>query len=423
MTQPGSAMKVGSGPARLRDRLGPGLIFAAAAVGTSHVVQSTRAGADFGLTLSVLILLICALKYPLFRFAADYAAATGENLIRGYGRQGRPLVLLMFVTSAIEAVAATAGVSLVSASILQWILGLSLPDVTAAALLLGATALVVAIGRYALLERLTGVLVILFSVLTLITTLACLPMLGRAESTLFPAFPLTAGNWSFAIAVSGWMPIGNTAAMMLAAWVLAKTGSGSRSLTTVRFDFNLGYLASVLLALCFLIVGAAVLHGAGEQIPAASGAFVTTFVSLYTRAIGDWSALVVSLAALAVMYSTLLAIVDGFPRMLGEFAAELTAHPEEDRANRWYLPAMVFVVVAATLVLYFLLGAFAAFIDIVTFTGFLTAPVIAWANERVILGGNVPLAAQPGAGLLRWNRLAVALLALATLGYCYLRWA
>ena len=101
--------QTGAGLARLRARFGPGLIFAAAAVGTSHIVQSTRAGAGYGLTLGLLILLVCLLKYPLFRFAADYAAATGENLVRGYGRRGRLLVLVMFITSAIEAVAAMAG--------------------------------------------------------------------------------------------------------------------------------------------------------------------------------------------------------------------------------------------------------------------------------------------------------------------------
>ena len=32
-------------------RLGPGLLFAGAAIGVSHLVQSTRAGADFGFGL------------------------------------------------------------------------------------------------------------------------------------------------------------------------------------------------------------------------------------------------------------------------------------------------------------------------------------------------------------------------------------
>ncbi len=30
-------------------KLGPGLLFAGAAIGVSHLVQSTKAGADFGL--------------------------------------------------------------------------------------------------------------------------------------------------------------------------------------------------------------------------------------------------------------------------------------------------------------------------------------------------------------------------------------
>lgn len=406
----------------LRARFGPGLLFAAAAVGTSHIVQSTRAGAGYGLTLGVLILAICLLKYPLFRFAVDYAAATGENLVRGYGRRGRALVLIMFITSAIEAIAAVAGVSLVSASIGQWLLGTRFTDVTAAVGLLGITAVLVGFGRYRVLESLTGILVVLFSLLTLITTLASLSSLTASGGPLFSPFPFGAQNWSFAIAVSGWMPIGNTAAIMLAAWVLAKQKEDERDPATVRFDFNLGYVASVILAFCFLLIGAAVLHGNGEQMPAASAAFVSTFISLYTAAIGNWSSLIVSAAALAVMYSTMLAIVDGFPRMMGEFAAELSGAGNEGRAEALYLPALVLVVAAAAALLFFFLDGFATFIDIVTFTGFLTAPLVAWANQLVICGANVPSSHQPGSGLIRWNQTAVTLLTMATLGYLYLRW-
>lgn len=411
-----------TGFSSLRARFGPGLLFAAAAVGTSHIVQSTRAGAGFGLTLGLLILLICLLKYPLFRFAADYAASTGESLVRGYGRRGRALVLVMFITSAIEAIAAVAGVSLVSASIGQWLLGTQFNDVAAAAGLLGITAVLVGLGRYRVLESLAGILVVLFSVLTLITTLISLPALASSGSQLLAPFPFTSENWSFAIAVSGWMPIGNTAAIMLAAWILAKQKEDGRSVEASRFDFNLGYLVSVMLAFCFLLIGAAVLHGSGSQMPQASAAFVTTFVSLYTTAIGNWSTLIVSIAALAVMYSTMLAIIDGFPRMMGEFVAELTGAEGEDRAEAYYLPALVAVVASASALLFFFLDVFATFIDIVTFTGFLAAPIVAWANQLVIRGDNVPPDQQPGRGLIRWNQTAVALLSLATLGYLYLRW-
>ena len=53
-------------------RLGPGLMLAAAAVGVSHLVQSTRAGADFGLSFVWLVILISFLKYPAFRFAVGH---------------------------------------------------------------------------------------------------------------------------------------------------------------------------------------------------------------------------------------------------------------------------------------------------------------------------------------------------------------
>ena len=408
--------------ARLQTRFGPGLIFAAAAVGTSHIVQATRAGAGYGLTLAALILLVCALKYPLFRFAADYASATGENLVRGYGRRGRLLVLVMFVTSAIEAVAALAGVSLVSAAIAQWLFGTSFSPVQGAIGLLVLTVVLVAVGRYRVIESITSILVLLFSVLTVITTVASLPNLAGSPAPVFSAFPLTSENWSFAIAISGWMPIGNTAAIMLAGWILAKRNDSSRSAEDARFDFNLGYLASVVLALCFLLIGASVLHGGGESLPGASGPFVTAFVGLYTQAIGNWSALLVSVAALAVMYSTLLAIADGFPRMMAEFAAELIADGSEERAEAYYFPAMLMVVATACALLLFFFSAFATFIDIVTFTGFLAAPIVAWANQLTITGSNVPARHQPGTALLRWNQLAVLSLTLATLGYLYLRW-
>ena len=401
------------------------------------MVQSTRAGASFGLTLAGLIVAVCLLKYPLFRFAADYASATGESLVRGYARRGRWLVWLTFSTSAIEAVAATAGVSLVTASIAQWIIGTELNAVIAAVALLVATAAIVSVGRYRLLENVTLVLVVGFSLLTVVATLASFPLLTDGSVAPFGTFDLTADNTSFAIAVSGWMPIGNTAAIMLAAWILAKqeltpgmrTASPLVRLKIARFDFNLGYVASAALAVCFLSMGAAVLHGRGEAMPGASGAFVTSFVGLYAASIGNWSRLIVSVAALAVMYSTLLAIVDGFPRLLGEFVAELRtgrarsvgaeAAPA-DLSDPGIYP-VVLVVSGASLLLLVFFDGFARFVDLVTITGFIIAPVVALANQMVITGSNVPDECRPSPTLIRWNVVAVALLTLATLGFLYMR--
>jgi Mn2+/Fe2+ NRAMP family transporter len=47
-------------------KLGPGLLFAGAAIGVSHLVYSTRAGADYGWSLIWAFILINIFKYPFF---------------------------------------------------------------------------------------------------------------------------------------------------------------------------------------------------------------------------------------------------------------------------------------------------------------------------------------------------------------------
>ena len=46
--------------------LGPGILFATTAIGVSHLVQSTRAGAEYGFALIGFVLMANILKYPFF---------------------------------------------------------------------------------------------------------------------------------------------------------------------------------------------------------------------------------------------------------------------------------------------------------------------------------------------------------------------
>ena len=73
----------------LLSRLGPGLLYAGAAVGVSHLVQSTRAGGMFGFELIIAIVIIHLIKYPFFEFGPRYTAAMGKNLLHGYKKLGK----------------------------------------------------------------------------------------------------------------------------------------------------------------------------------------------------------------------------------------------------------------------------------------------------------------------------------------------
>ena len=55
-------------------------------------MQSTRAGALFGLGFLGVVIFANVIKYPAFSFGPAYTAATGESLIDGYARLGRWVV-------------------------------------------------------------------------------------------------------------------------------------------------------------------------------------------------------------------------------------------------------------------------------------------------------------------------------------------
>ena len=74
---------------RFLKTLGPGILFASTAIGVSHLVQATRAGAGYGFELLWAILLANLFKYPFFEYGSRYANATGKSILDGYLNLGK----------------------------------------------------------------------------------------------------------------------------------------------------------------------------------------------------------------------------------------------------------------------------------------------------------------------------------------------
>ena len=110
----------------LKYALGPGLLLAAAAVGVSHLVQSTRAGADYGFTLVWAIILANIFKYPFLEFGPRYAIATNETMLEGLNRVGKwaKWVYILFTLGSMFAI--QAAVTIVTATLAQKLLGITL---------------------------------------------------------------------------------------------------------------------------------------------------------------------------------------------------------------------------------------------------------------------------------------------------------
>ena len=99
------------------------MLFAGTAIGVSHLVQSTRAGARYGLALALVVVLANVVKYPAFRFGPMYAAATGTSLLEGYRRRGRAALLLYGLATVLTMFIVQAAIALVTAGLTMALFG------------------------------------------------------------------------------------------------------------------------------------------------------------------------------------------------------------------------------------------------------------------------------------------------------------
>ena len=355
--------------------LGPGLVFAAAAVGVSHLVQSTRAGAVYGFSLVGLVILANIIKYPAFRFGPQYAAATGTSLLEGYRRQGKwALVVYSFLTVA-TMFTIQAAVTVVTAGLAIATLGLSVGPLVVSFGIIVVCAILLTAGKYRLLDRVTKVLVAVLTGATLTATGLAFTSMEWSASSLVELPDLDKRTVFFVVALVGWMPSAIDVAVWQSLWTLARREDSQHAPTLKEsmFDFHLGYIGTAALALCFLTMGAGVMHGRGVKFADSAGGFAAQVIRLYTETLGEWSGPIIGVAAFAVMFSTTLTVLDGFPRALTTLMARFKG-PEEagvfelkqKSQGRTYWAMLLLLAVGAMLVLFAFLTSLTAMVDVAT---------------------------------------------------------
>ena len=148
------------------------------------------------------------------------------------------------------------------------------------------------------------------------------------------------------------------------------------------------------MAVMFLSLGALVMFGSGETIAGKGEDFAAQFVGMYTNALGRWSRPVIVAAASITMFSTLLTVLDGYPRVLT--AGCRLAWPGVERLGK--APYWVFAIVMMTgalLIYKFLTSHMRTLVDVTMTLAFLSAPLFAYLNCRVISKGRLPREAAP----------------------------
>ncbi|MEY3667048.1 MAG: hypothetical protein RL572_588, partial [Pseudomonadota bacterium] len=207
--------------ARLR-AMGPGIVMSSAAVGGSHLVASTQAGALFGWQLLWLILLVNVLKYPFFRFGVQYTLDNNESLIQGYLRKGRGTLIAFTALNVVAAVVNTAGVLILTASLLQYFIPVTLSLTVLCWLLLAIALAILLAGHYALLDRLSKLIMLCLTITTCVAVLIAWQNGPTAPADFVSPSPWQLSALAFLVAMMGWMPVPIEISAISSLWTRSK---------------------------------------------------------------------------------------------------------------------------------------------------------------------------------------------------------
>ncbi len=304
--------------------LGPGVLYAAAAIGVSHVVQSTRAGATYGLAMVAIIVVVGIVKYPAIRFGSQYTAATGRSLPENYVDQGIWAMLLYLGSQLLSIWFVLAAIAITTAGLVLTVFGLDMSAVALAGWLMAGTATLLTLGHYRWLEHIGKALVFVLVVMVVVAAGLSVPRIDWSMDN-FVIERLDVPLLLFVAAMAGWMPTPVDASILNSVWTSAKLRARGARIASAdaRFDFNLGYLTAMVLAIGFLILGVAVMHEPGIAPKDSPPEFAAQVIALFTETVGGWSFFLIGPATIAAMFSTLLTAMDGYPRQFAHLAARL----------------------------------------------------------------------------------------------------
>ncbi|MBJ2131072.1 divalent metal cation transporter [Alteromonas sp. IB21] len=364
--------------------LGPGVLMATAAVGGSHLVASTQAGAKFGWQLALLILVVNLLKYPFFRAGVSYTISTNQTLQQGYLKMGWRYLAVALCLNTIASVVNAAALLLFAASLLSYFVPFDIAITLSSSIVLALILLILLKGHF---EGLDNIAKGIMGVLVIATVAVFIVALGNysepAGPTVTPPSPWTLATLGFLVFTMGWMPAPIEISSITSLWLKRQCSDQAVTPKSALFDFNLGYAVTVVLALLFLGLGALILYGSGTELSASGIGFSHQLISMYSSTIGEWAHWLIAVVAFLCIFGSALTVYDGYARVVAE-AITLLFKGDKLTRNTLVTPVLLFMAVASFIIVLFFKAALLAMLGFAMTLAFITTPMFAWLNHKLV---------------------------------------
>jgi len=389
-------------PRNLREMLaylGPGLIISANIVGSGELIVTTQLGAKAGFTLLWFIVFSCLIKVFVQIELGRYAVSEGVTTLVALNRLPGPRVVvswilwlwvLMYVGTLFQMSGMLGGIASLFAARSEVLSHTAWTLIPAA-----ACALLLARGRYGPVEKVSTLMVVLFTLGTIAAVVALqwtpfrisIDQIGQGFSFHRP------DSFTTAFAAFGVTGMGASELIFYPYWCLEKGYArfvGPRDdspewherahgwLRVMRVDAWLSMVIYTLGTVCFYLLGAAVLHATGQEV--AGDQMVPALSSMYVEAFGPAGGWVFLVGAFVVLFSTVFVSTASNARLFADGAAlfRVVRSPTPETRRRLVQAASVGVPVFLVIV-YLTVGAPVALVMVGALAQALMLPFVALA--------------------------------------------
>lgn len=408
----------------LLKNLGPGLLFASMAIGTSHLVLSTKAGAQYGWLMAIPIILANIFKYPFFEFGVRYTNVTNKTLIEGYLNRGKGWLWFYAFITLITTFTILAALYTVTAGLFINLFKIS--DISISTVALGLFAFIsslLIIGRYRFLENSLKLVVTILFVALLVTTVLVVYK-GQIETVAnFEPPPIfNDAGILFLISLMGWMPTTVEASSWISLWSIEKwkTQKVKPTLKESLQEFNIGYFMTAILAIFFLTIGSMTLYGTGIELSGNGVIFADQVVSLFTTHIGSWAYIFIAISAFATMFSTCMTAHDAVTRVSIDII-DLLSPKLKVQGKKSFFAFGVLLLAGINFVVIAVFGAnMGKLVALATFVSFVVAPIIGYMNLKNVMSEDVSKENRPKKWLQYLTYAGIVFLAFFSVYYFYI---
>ncbi|MCH2410920.1 divalent metal cation transporter, partial [Myxococcota bacterium] len=145
----------------------------------------------------------------------------------------------------------------------------------------------------------------------------------------------------------------------------------------------------------------------------------TEFVEMYSTTLGGWARPLVIVAVLTTMLSTILAVMDAVPRTISAAVSSLRGSDlnGKDGKDTIFVASLLGLGVFSIFGNAVFVGSFTIIIDAATIVAFLTAPVLAMLNLRLVTSKSMPEEHRPSTAMRVYASLGIGLSVLFSFYY------